>query len=57
MTSPGETLARRLPPVRGRLEIDRPLADLTWFRVGGPADVLFSPADEEDLAAVSWCAG
>ncbi len=51
MATPGETLARRLPSVRGRLELDRPLADLTWFRVGGAADVLFSPADEEDLAS------
>lgn len=50
MATPGELLARRLPPVRGRVELDRPLADMTWFRVGGPADVLFSPADEEDLA-------
>ncbi len=39
------------PPVRGRLT---PLADLsaiTWFRVGGPADLLFTPADEDDLSA------
>jgi UDP-N-acetylmuramate dehydrogenase len=50
MPTPGERLAPRLPDVRGRLQFDRPLADLTWFRVGGPADVLFSPADEEDLA-------
>ncbi|MCC6304654.1 MAG: UDP-N-acetylmuramate dehydrogenase [Rhodobacteraceae bacterium] len=40
-----------LPPVRGSLTRDRPLADLTWLRVGGPADALFQPADEEDLAA------
>lgn len=40
-----------LPPVRGRLERDRPLAPITWLRVGGPAGVLFSPADREDLAA------
>ncbi|HEV7157741.1 MAG TPA: UDP-N-acetylmuramate dehydrogenase [Caulobacteraceae bacterium] len=40
-----------LPPVRGRLLIDEPLAAFTWFRVGGPADVLFLPADEADLAA------
>ncbi|MGV6840119.1 MAG: hypothetical protein ACWA40_07985, partial [Planktomarina sp.] len=33
------------PAVRGRLTFDRPLADLTWLRVGGPADVLFQPAD------------
>jgi UDP-N-acetylmuramate dehydrogenase len=40
----------RLPPVRGRLERDAPLAPYTWFRVGGPADVLFLPEDEDDLA-------
>lgn len=38
-----------LPPVRGRLTLDRPLAELTWLRVGGPADALFQPADLEDL--------
>jgi UDP-N-acetylmuramate dehydrogenase len=37
--------------VRGTLTPDRPLADLTWLRVGGPADWLFQPADEADLAA------
>ncbi len=37
--------------LRGRLLPDHPLADLTWFRVGGPAQVLFTPADEQDLAA------
>jgi len=47
----GERLAGRLPPVRGRLQPNAPLADLTWFRSGGPAEVLFSPADEDDLAA------
>jgi len=36
---------------RGRLTPDRPLADLTWLRVGGPADWLFQPADTADLAA------
>ena len=50
MTTPGAQLARRLPVVRGRIELDKPLAEFTWFRVGGPADVLYSPADEEDLA-------
>ena len=40
-----------MPPVRGQLTPDRPLADLTWLRVGGPADWLFQPADEADLAA------
>jgi len=47
----GAALVERLPPVRGRLEPNAPLADLTWFRVGGPAEVLFTPADEADLAA------
>ena len=46
----GEALVGRLPGVRGRLEANSPLADLTWFRVGGPAEVLFTPADEADLA-------
>jgi len=45
----GEALLKKLPAVRGRLEANAPLADLTWFRVGGPAEVLFAPADEEDL--------
>ena len=39
-----------LPPVRGTLTPDRALSDLTWLRVGGPADWLFQPADEADLA-------
>lgn len=42
--------ANALPPVRGRITRDAPLGGLTWFRVGGPADVLFRPADAEDLA-------
>ena len=40
-----------LPAVRGKLLRDEPLAPFTWFRVGGKADVLFLPADHEDLAA------
>jgi UDP-N-acetylmuramate dehydrogenase len=44
-------LIDRLPAVRGRLAADAPLAPVTWFRVGGPAEVLFRPADEEDLCA------
>ncbi len=36
--------------VRGSVAYDAPLAPLTWFRVGGPAEALFSPTDEEDLA-------
>ncbi|MDE2445797.1 MAG: UDP-N-acetylmuramate dehydrogenase [Alphaproteobacteria bacterium] len=47
----GEALLKKLPAVRGRLEANAPLADLTWFRAGGPAEVLFSPADEDDLGA------
>ena len=47
----GDALLKRLPEVRGRLEANAPLAELTWFRAGGPADVLFTPADEADLAA------
>jgi UDP-N-acetylmuramate dehydrogenase len=40
-----------LPVPRGTLTAHRPLADLTWLRVGGPADWLFQPADEADLCA------
>ena len=40
----------RLPMARGRLLLAEPLGPFTWFRVGGPADVLFLPADEADLA-------
>jgi len=40
-----------MPQPRGPLIADRTLADLTWLRVGGPADWLFQPADEADLAA------
>lgn len=39
------------PQTRGTLTPDRPLADLTWLRVGGPAKALFQPADRDDLAA------
>lgn len=48
----GEKLLARLPKPRGRIEANAPLADLTWFRVGGPAEVLFTPADEDDLAVM-----
>jgi UDP-N-acetylmuramate dehydrogenase len=44
-------LIDRLPAVRGALLAEAPLAPLTWFRVGGPAEVLFRPADADDLAA------
>ncbi|MEQ8269018.1 MAG: UDP-N-acetylmuramate dehydrogenase [Parvibaculum sp.] len=46
-----QTLIDRLPAVRGELVADAPLAPLTWFRVGGPAEVMFRPADADDLAA------
>lgn len=39
-----------MPAPRGVLTPDRPMSDLTWLRVGGPADWLFQPADEADLA-------
>jgi UDP-N-acetylmuramate dehydrogenase len=41
----------KLPETRGVLTPERSLADLTWLRVGGPADWLYQPADEADLAA------
>ncbi len=44
------TWKANLPAVRGKLLFDEPLAPFTWFRVGGPAEVLFLPADPEDLA-------
>ena len=44
-------MIEKLPDVRGVLTSNRSLADLTWMRVGGPADVLFQPADIEDLSA------
>ena len=46
-----QSLMDRLPPVRGRLTANAPLAKVTWFGVGGPAEVLFKPADVDDLAA------
>jgi len=46
----GAELVKRLPQVRGRLSLDVLMSGLTWFRVGGPAEVVFSPADEDDLA-------
>lgn len=46
-----QRLIERLPPVRGRITENAPLAGITWFRVGGPAEVMFRPADREDLLA------
>jgi UDP-N-acetylmuramate dehydrogenase len=44
------TLKSAMPGLRGRLLANQPLAELTWFRVGGPAQALFMPEDEADLA-------
>ena len=43
-------IGARMPDLRGRLVANAMLADITWFRVGGPAQVLFTPADAADLA-------
>lgn len=43
-------MASIIPAVRGRLKENEPLAPMTWFRVGGPAEFLFRPADAQDLA-------
>lgn len=43
-------LRAAMPDLRGRMLANESLAPLTWFRVGGPAQVLFTPADEDDLA-------
>jgi UDP-N-acetylmuramate dehydrogenase len=52
MTFPDITpdLKAAMPGLRGRLLANESLAPFTWFRVGGPAQVLFTPADEDDLA-------
>ena len=44
------SLVERLPEVRGKYLENAPLKDVTWLRVGGPADVLYLPADEADLS-------
>lgn len=43
-------LKEKMPRLRGRLVANQPLSDVTWFRVGGPAQALFMPEDEDDLA-------
>jgi UDP-N-acetylmuramate dehydrogenase len=48
-------LKSRVPALRGRLLANQSLADLTWFRVGGPAQALFTPEDEDDLAHFLQC--
>ncbi len=49
--SAGDDWRSRLPPVRGTVRRDVPLAPTTWLRVGGPAELVFQPADADDLAA------
>lgn len=44
-----ENTLARLPAVKGRYSVNENLAQSTWFRVGGPAEILFKPLDEEDL--------
>ncbi|MBI3710348.1 MAG: UDP-N-acetylmuramate dehydrogenase [Proteobacteria bacterium] len=46
-----ERLIDRLPAVRGRYSENAPLHAINWFRVGGPAEIMFRPADAGDLAA------
>jgi UDP-N-acetylmuramate dehydrogenase len=43
-------IKKLMPELRGRALANQPLAELTWFRVGGPAQLLFMPDDEADLA-------
>ncbi len=45
-----EDIRAQAPELRGRLSANEPLAPYTWFRVGGPAQLLFMPTDEADLA-------
>ena len=45
-------LRGRMPQLRGRLMANQPLADLTWFRAGGPGQALFMPEDEADLSCL-----
>ena len=48
--NPSLSLLERLPPVRGKYRPCVAIADLVWFRVGGPAEVMFRPEDRDDLA-------
>lgn len=49
------SLRALMPDLRGRLIADQPLSELTWFRVGGPAQALLVPEDEDDLAYALAC--
>ncbi|HAX90668.1 MAG TPA: UDP-N-acetylenolpyruvoylglucosamine reductase [Rhodospirillaceae bacterium] len=51
MSFEDSSLLEQMPPVRGKMAANAPLKDQTWFRVGGPAEVLFRPEDFDDLAA------
>ncbi|UXN02596.1 UDP-N-acetylmuramate dehydrogenase [Bartonella sp. HY406] len=50
----GEALLKQLPidQLRGRLQANADMSKVTWFRTGGPAEVFFQPADEDDLAVL-----
>lgn len=48
--SPADDLVELLPKVRGKYKKNEPLSKYTWFAVGGPAEVMFFPEDEDDLA-------
>ncbi len=50
MAAMKRSLIDRLPPVRGRLRTGAALDRVSWFRVGGPAEVLFAPTDADDLS-------
>jgi len=45
-----ESFQEAMPELRGRLKANSLMSEITWFRVGGPAQLLFTPADEADLA-------
>lgn len=45
-----EEIRATMPELRGRMRANAPLNEITWFRVGGPAQILFTPADEADLS-------
>ncbi|MGV2980037.1 UDP-N-acetylmuramate dehydrogenase [Camelimonas sp. ID_303_24] len=49
--NPVADIVAGLDDIRGDLEANAPMAPLSWFRAGGPADVLFTPADEDDLSS------
>jgi UDP-N-acetylmuramate dehydrogenase len=50
MMAAAQAFGIELPPLRGRVQAEASLAQFTWFRVGGPAELLVRPADAEDLA-------